>query len=272
MSDKMANMPNGTLSKLELLRQNRGLKKTEVDVRKAIDGFASSIDTNVMVAEIARNSAIMNFIIDCSGSTDGTSLPLSQEINEFASRQSEKLYSTKLSLTLFDDNVCTLFSKLDSKSFSPITPWTTYGGTNIYDAIISSITPILSTDANHKLHLIITDGQNGKSAHSLEEVKTLISSRIIAGEHVFLLYNDIENPTSQTSSKEYAESLGIKPSNAVNYNRNGDGIKIIFQAIEDLLDGIRTDGIIPNDWSKTISAHLANPLGVKAKQTKFLSE
>lgn len=272
MSDKMANTPNGSLSKLELLRQNRGLKKTEVDVRKAIDGFASSIDTNVMVAEIARNSAIINFIIDCSGSTSGTSVPLSQEINEFASRQSEKLYSTKLSLTLFDHEVSTLFSKLDAKSFSPISPWATDGGTNIYDAIISSITPILPSDANHKLHLIITDGQNGESVHSLEEVKALISSRIIAGEHVFLLYNDLENPSSQTSSKQYAASLGIKSNNAVNYNRNGDGIKIIFQAIENLLDGIRTTGAIPDDWSKAISAHVANPLGVKAKETKFLSD
>lgn len=272
MKKDMMDKQHGGLSKLELLRQNRGVPKAEVNIRKAIDGFASSIDTETMIAEIARNSAIVNLIIDCSGSTEGTSSPIANEINNFAFRQATKLYSTSISLTLFDEEIYPKLSKVDTKKFTPITPWDCYRGTNIYDALISAITPILPTDANHKLHLIITDGQNGRSCHSLEEVRRLISSRINVGEHIFLLYNDLENPYSQTSSKEYAATLGIKSNNAVNFNRDGDGIKIIFQAIEDLLDGLRTDGAIPDDWSKAISAHVANPLGVKAKETKFLSE
>ncbi|MBQ6991512.1 MAG: VWA domain-containing protein [Clostridia bacterium] len=272
MKNDMMDKQQGGLSKLELLRKKRSLPQTEVNVEKAIDGFASSIDTETMMAEIAQNSAVINFMVDRSGSMDDTSTPIANEINNFALRQATKLYSTKISLTLFDHYVESQFSKVDVKSFTPISPWLCPGGTNIYDAIITSMPSILPTDANHKLHLIITDGQNGSSNHSLEDVRRLISSRINAGEHIFLLYNDINNPCSQTSSKEYAASLGIKSNNAVNFNRNGDGIKIIFQAIEDLLDGLRTDGAIPNDWSKAISAHLANPLGVKAKETKFLSE
>ena len=265
MNNSMVDKSKGT-SKLALLRQNRGIKTQEVDIEKAIDGFASSIDSQAMMAEIARNSAIINLIIDCSGSMSGTSTPIAQEINVFAMRQAAKLYTTMLSLTVFNDEVFTKFGKLNTKQFAPISPWGCCGGTNIYDALFDAITPILKTDANHKLHLIITDGENGYSEHSTEQVRELITSRIQAGEHVFLLYNN----DMQDSAKSYAERLGIKSNNAVNFNRDGDGIKIIFQTIEDLLDGLRTNGAVPEDWAKVITAHAANPLGIKAREIKYL--
>ncbi len=71
-------------------------------------------------------------------------------------------------------------------------------------------------------------------------------------------------------AKEYAQELGIKESNAVNFNREGDGIKIIFQTLEDLLDALRTTGTVPKDWAKVIKAHAANPLGVKAREIRSL--
>ena len=264
--DNMENNSNGN-SKLALLRQNRGIQKREVDIEGAIDGFVASIDSQTMIEEIARNSSIVNLIIDCSGSMQGTSWAIAQEINKFATRQAEKIYTTKLSLTVFNDKVYTEFSKQDAKQFAPIFPWECGGGTNIYDAIFDAIEPVVTTDANHKLHLIITDGQNGGSKHTLEKVQELISSRTNCGEHVFLLYN---NEDMQSNAKDYAKELGIKPNNAVEFNRNGDGIKIIFQTIEDLLDGLRTKGTVPEDWAKAITAHASNPFGVKAREIKYL--
>lgn len=264
--------PDGNMSKLALLRQNRSLSKNgtgEEDIAAAIDGYASSIDNKQMEADIARNSAHVILIVDNSGSMEETPYPISQEINEFAVRQAVKLYKTLLSLTLFNDEVYPKFGKQDVKQFVPIRPWSCFGGTNIYDALISAITPTSSNDAKHKLYLIITDGQNGGSSHSIEEVKSLISSKIAKGEHIFLLYNDESG--SLNSAKAYAEDLGINSNNAVNFNRSGDGIKIIFQTIEDLLDGLRTTGAIPSDWAKAITAHAANPLGIKARETKYLS-
>lgn len=74
------NRTSGT-SKLALLRQKREIQTTsEADIERAIDGFASSIDSKKLMEEIARNSAIVNFIIDCSGSMDGTSEGISEEI------------------------------------------------------------------------------------------------------------------------------------------------------------------------------------------------
>ena len=266
--NNMVDKSNGT-SKLALLRQNRGIRTQEVDIEKAIDGFAASIDSQAMMAEIARNSAIVNFIIDCSISMDGTSQAIAREINEFATRQAVKIYTTMLSLTVFNEEVSTKFGQLNTKQFVPISPWKCCGGTNIYDALFSAITPILKTDANHKLHLIVTDGQNGFSEHTKEQVQKLIKSRINCGEHVFLLYND-EEDYMRDSAKTYATELGIKSNNAVNFNRDGDGIKIIFQTIEDLLDGLRTKGAVPEDWAKAITAHASNPLGIKARETKYL--
>lgn len=253
-------------SKLALLRQSRSIRKQEVDIGKAIDGFADSIDSQTLMAEIARNSACVNLSVDCSGSMNGTSSRIAEELNGFATRQGAKIYTTKISLTLFDDRVYPKFGKLDAKQFVPIGPWDCMGGTNIYDALISAITPILKTDANHRLHLVITDGENGSSSHSREEVQALITRRINEGEHVFLLYNN----ECGGDAKRYAPELGIKLNNAVNFNRNGDGIRIIFQTIEDLLDGLRTNGAVPEDWAKAITAHAANPLGVKAREMKCL--
>lgn len=267
MNDNLGGKTNGC-SKLALLRQNRGIQKQEVDIERAIDGYASSIDSNKLAEEIARNSAIVNLIIDCSISMNGTSWELSQEINSFATRQAVKVYKTLISLTLFNDYVLPKFQKLNTKDFTPISPWGCEGGTNIYDAIVSAITPILKTDAMHRLHLIITDGENVSSMHTQEEVRKLISSRIENKEYVFLLYNKREY--SNYTAKDYAAELGIKSDNAVDFNRNGDGIKIIFQAIEDLLDGLRTDGVIPKDWAKAITAHAANPMAIKAREIKYL--
>lgn len=263
--NNMVEKTKGT-SKLELLRQNRGLKTQKVDIEKAIDGFASSIDNEAMIEEIARNSAIVNLIIDRSGSMKGTSQAIAWEINEFATRQAVKIHTTKLSLTVFNEEISTEFDKLNTKQFVHISPWDCYGGTNIYDALFNAITPILKTDASHILHLVITDGQNGYSMYTQEQVQKLITSRINLGEHVFLLYND----DMQHSAKTYATKLGIKSNNAVNFNRDGDGIKIIFQTIEDLLDGLRTKGVVPEDWAKAITAHASNPLGIKARETKYL--
>ena len=265
--NKMVDSTSGT-SKLALLRQNRGIKKTDVDIGKAIDGFVASIDDKIMTEEISRNSAIVNLIIDSSGSMEGTAEAISQEINGFAARQAVKVYATKLSLTVFNDYSSTLFSKLNVRQFTPISPWVCGGGTNINDAIFTAIFPILKTDANHKLHLIITDGYNGRSKHTEEEVRQLITRRISGGDHVFLLFN---TEGESDSAKAYAQELGINPNNAVNFDRQGDGIKIIFQTIEDLLDGLRTKGAVPADWAKTITAHTANPFGIKARETKYLT-
>lgn len=257
---------SGGASKLALLRQNRSVKAQEVDIEKAIDGYAASLNTQTMLAELARSSAIVNLIIDRSGSMFGTARSIANEINEFATRQAVKPYTTMLSLTVFNESVWTQLNKMNTKQFLPISSWSCGGGTNIFDALISAITPIQKTDANHKLHLVITDGQNGYSEASQEQVQSLITSRIKSGEHVFLLYND-DQPYS---AKSYAAQLGVNPNNAVNFNRNGDGIKIIFQTIEDLLDGLRTKGTVPDDWAKVITAHASNPLGIKARETKFL--
>lgn len=265
MSTNMVGKSNAT-SKLALLRQSREVKRQEVDVEKAIDGFVSSIDSRTMMAEIARNSSIVNLIIDSSGSMDGTSASIAHEINQFAARQGAKLYTTKLSLTVFNDNISTLFNELDTRQIKPLSGWECEGGTNIFDALFRAIEPINKGVANHKLHLIITDGQNGYSNHTKEEVREFLKSRIDAGEHIFLLYNDYE----KNSAKVYAAALGINPNNAVNFSFDGDGIKIIFQTIEDLLDGLRTKGSVPEDWAKVITAHAANPLSIKARETKYL--
>ncbi len=263
-NDQMNQKSSG--SKLALLRQQKPVP-TEVDIANAIDGFAASIDSKALAETIKRNSASVNLIIDRSGSMDGTSSAISSEINGFAERQAVKAYTTLVSLTLFDDEVLPQFGKLNAKDFKPISPWPCPGGTNIYDALISAITPIKPTDANHRLHLVITDGKNGDSCHSQEEVQKLITSRINCGEHIFLLFND-DYPNS---AKDYALSLGINPNNAVNFNRYGDGIKIIFQTIEDLLDGLRVNGAVPKDWAKAIQAHAANPQAIKARETHYLT-
>ncbi len=254
-------------SKLAQLRQKSGSPKTKVNIERAIEGYASSIDSQKMMEEIARNSALVNLVIDNSPSMEGTSESIAEEINGFATRQGAKIYNTKISLTLFNTEVCQILNKMDAKQFVPVSPWWYDGGTNIYDALISAITPVFPTDANHRLHLIVTDGENGGSNHTQQEVRNLTASR--AGEYIFLLYHDKYD--RKDSAKDYAVELGIDPNNAVNFKPYGDGIKIIFQTIEALLDGLRTTGAVPKDWAKAIAAHNANPLGVKARDVKLLN-
>ena len=270
MKNNAMDKQNGNLSKLAHLRQNKGIKPKEVDIEKAIDGFVSSIDTKTMLEEISRNSSLVNLIMDRSSSMYGTADDISEEINEFTIRQSGKIYKTAISLTLFNDEVYPELKNVDVREFQPIEPWKCYGGTNIYDAIFSAITSTKTLKVFHKLHLITTDGENGESRHSLEEVRNLIIRSKTAGEHIFLLYNS-SSDCDTVSAKEYAMKLGIEPDNAVNFNRNGDGIKIIFQTIEEVLDGLRTTGVVPKDWAKAITAHAANP-SLKADEVKYLGK
>ena len=270
MKKDITDKQNGGLSKLALLRQKKGLKRIEgVDVEKAIDGFVSSIDTSAMVEEIKRNSANVNLIIDCSSSMMGTSEVIAQEINEFAARQAGKIYKTAISLTLFDDEVYPKLNNVDVKMFTPIHPWDCTGCTNIYDALFVAIAPIKNVNVSHRLHLIITDGENVHSSHNKMEVQNFISSKIAEGDHIFLLFNEERKRDGMNAAKSYAEELGIDPDNSVYFNRHGDGIKIIFQTIEELLDGLRTTGKISGDWSKAIEAHALNP-SIKAREVKYL--
>ena len=173
-------------SKLALLRQNRSIKKQEVDIEKAMEGFVSSLNTQTMLQEIKRNSASVNLIVDASYSMIGTSEVIAREINEFAERQASKIYTTKLSLTVFNSEVYPEFSNRDTKELIPTYPWQCFGGTNIYDALFSAITPIHKEDATHKLHLLITDGENGQSEHTQEQVQKLITNRMIKKKHVII--------------------------------------------------------------------------------------
>lgn len=265
-SNNLSGTHNST-SKLAQLRQNKAISKAPVNIEAAIDGYASSIDIQKMIEEIARNSALVNFIFDNSPSMAGTSEPITDELNGFATRQRVKIYTTKISLTLFNsDEIYQMLSKVNVRQFVPLSPWGYNGGTNIYDALISAITPILPTDANHRLHLIVTDGINGDSNHTQQDVRNLITSR--TDEHFFLLYHE---KYATISIEDYAKELGIRLNRAVNFNPYGDGIKIIFQTIEYILDGLRTNGAVPDDWSTAITAHNNNPLGVKAREVKLLN-
>lgn len=264
---KKSNSLVGSTSKLAQLRQKSGTPKAIVDIERAIEGYVSSIDSRNMIEEITRNSALINLIVDNSPSMKGTSESIAKEINEFATRQGAEIHTTKISLTLFNNGVRQILNKVDARQFIRVWPWEYNGGTNIYDALISALTQVFPTDANHRLHLIITDGKNGLSEHTQQEVKNLITSRI--REYIFLLYydkHDVEN-----SAKDYAVELGINPDNAVNFKPYGDGIKIIFQTLEDVLDNLRTTGLVPKDWAKAIEAHTANPLAIKAREIKLLN-
>lgn len=258
---------NGT-SKLALLRQKRSIQKQEIDIEKAIDGFATTLDDKKMLEEIAKNSASVDLIIDRSGSMDGTASPIVTEINQFALRQAAKMYTTKLSLTLFNRSVSQEFSRVDVREYAPISSWYCEGGTNINDAVVTAMKDSYEKGINHKLHLLITDGQNEYSLNDEDYVKELITKKQMAGEHVFLLYN--KRYESQGDAKIYAMHLGIDKNFAVNFDRNGDGIKIIFQTIEDVLDGLRMNGEISKDWARAITAHAADPLQVKAREVKYL--
>lgn len=267
----MSNESNGA-SKLALLKQKKSLSPTSTDdIEKAIDGLAASYDTDRVFEQIKNNSAIVNCIIDASGSMYGTEDIIYKEFQIFAKRLSAKIYETFLYLSVFNDDWSPRLTNVNAKEINNYGSfdWICSGGTNIYDSLFHAMRPIKKNAAVHKLHLIITDGeQESYSDHSLADVQKLIAARKKGGDYIFLLFNNYDSFYKRAT--DYALKLGIDTQFAADFSRNGDGVKIIFKSIENVLDSLRSTGTVPTDWSKAIAAHNANP-SLKANEIKFLT-
>ncbi|MDO4996202.1 MAG: hypothetical protein Q4E69_03405 [Bacilli bacterium] len=248
------------------------LKQEEKSVESRIEELSNSLATlrhakEVIVAGSKKKTEVI-FIIDKSGSVEGTESQVSAGIAKIISNEKSKGRNEFITTVLFnnkEDVIC------DRKPIDEVTTfyYKADGGTALYDTLIKQIKRTMAKQAkdtykpDKTIVVISTDGLDNVSINSVSDSRKLIEDRTAAGwEFIFL-------GTNFNVLKE-ADRLGIKSSNAVEYDilRLPDN----FKAIERALDDVYEKGTVTEDWSKPITDNKRLSSGENKQYKKLLGE
>ena len=248
------------------------LKQEEKSVKSRIEELSNSLATlrhakEVIVAGSKKKTEVI-FIIDKSGSVEGTESQVSAGIAKIISNEKSKGRNEFITTVLFnnkEDVIC------DRKPIDEVTTfyYKADGGTALYDTLIKQIKRTMNKQAkdtykpDKTIVVISTDGLDNVSINSVSDSRKLIEDRTADGwEFIFL-------GTNFNVLKE-ADRLGIKSSNAVEYDilRLPDN----FKAIERALDDVYEKGTVTEDWSKPITDNKRLSSGENKQYKKLLGE
>ncbi|MDR0931266.1 MAG: VWA domain-containing protein [Clostridiales bacterium] len=254
-----SSIPNSTSTILASRQTNGAIRRLSnatkvatVPTEEAIKNLASSIEKQVE-AEMIANSAHISFVIDRSSSMYGSEDEVVSNTNNFISEQAELAYDTKISVTLFNDSPRVKIDGVPAKNRPMLDTYRPDGTTSLYDAICYAAKQAdKHARQKHNIHVIVTDGEDCTSSLTIDEARSLITAQRRRGDYYLLLSNG-------PNAAELAKSLGIDPEMAADFDKEGDGFKIIFDTINKIIGDLRKKGTIDHDWADAIKKHKQNP-------------
>lgn len=235
----------------------RSLKRTSVssNSQKLTDrmGDFTSMNKDKVIKKIEeeRNKVEIVFLIDKSGSVRGTEEYFKAGYNEFIAREAAKKMETRVSSVLFDENQEIIHWREDIKNNPKIGYYVSNGGyTALYDTICNKIGQIKEDNlrgsgTKNTVVVIMTDGLDNISRHSIKDARDLISECIRLGWKFIFLGAKIE-------SKTVAANLGIPMDMAEDFLMTANGIQTNFRVLNEALDALRETGKIPENWADGI--------------------
>ena len=246
------------------------LKSTTTSLNNKIENISNSISTLKHAKEVltinARKKTEVIFIIDRSGSVDGTEEIVSEGIAKIIRNERNKNRNEIITTVLFNEKPHTAFDRKPIDSVSRIN-YEADGGTALYDTLVSQIEKTKSTQAKDKVKpeqtivVISTDGLDNCSNRTAYDAKKLIEERKNDG-WIFIFLGTNFNVIDE------ALRLGINSDYAVEYDilRLPDN----FKAIERALDDVYEKGTVTKDWSKPITDHKTLSSGDEKQYKKNL--
>jgi uncharacterized protein YegL len=203
------------------------------------------------------NLSELVFILDKSGSMSGLESDTIGGYNAMLKKQQEQPGEAIVTTVLFDDNYELLHDRINIKGIRPITEQEYFVGgcTALLDAIGKTIHKIgnaqrhTSEDqrADQVMFVITTDGmENASKEYSYKKIKAMVErqKQQYGWEFIFLGANIDAIAT--------AASFGISADRAANYNADGEGTQLNYQAVSDVVSEIRANRPITEDWKAQI--------------------
>lgn len=199
------------------------------------------------------------FILDRSSSMSGLEEDTIGGFNSLLEKQKRQEGACFVSTLLFDHVTQVLHDRLPLERVPPMTraDYIVQGSTALLDAVGGAIHHIGNIHKyaraedvpEHTLFVITTDGmENASRQYGAQQVKDMLrrQEETCGWEFLFLGAN--------IDAVQTAGSLGIRPSRAVDYHADSQGVGVVFTAVEDTVRLFRHGAPIAPDWSRDIQA------------------
>lgn len=197
------------------------------------------------------------FILDKSGSMSGLESDTIGGYNSMIRKQKEVEGEVIITTVLFDDNYQMLHDRVNIKDIRPMTEKDYYveGCTALLDAIGKTIHKIGNEQrlakkekrADKVMFIITTDGmENASCQYTYEKIKYMVERQKekYGWEFIFLGAN--------IDAISTAARFGISSDRAANYNADGEGTKLNYEAVSDVVSEFRVSSEISEDWKQKI--------------------
>ena len=199
------------------------------------------------------------FILDKSGSMSGLESDTIGGYNAMLSKQQKEPGEAIVTTVLFDDNYELLHDRINIKGIRPITEKEYYVGgcTALLDAIGKTIHKISNVQrhtskeqrADKVVLVITTDGmENASREYTPAAIKKMVErQKEKYGWEVIFLGANIDAISA-------AAKVGISADRAANYHADGEGTRLNYEAVSQVVSEIRANRPIADSWKAEIDA------------------
>lgn len=202
------------------------------------------------------------FILDKSGSMSGLERDTIGGYNAMLKKQQGEKGEAIITTVLFDDNYELLHDRINLKGVAPITEKDYFVGgcTALLDAIGKTIHKI-GNDQKHNseeqradkvMFVITTDGmENASHEYTYEKIKNMVERQKekYGWEFIFLGAN--------IDAVSTAAKFGISSDRAANYNADGEGTRLNYEAVNCAVSELRASCKIDGSWKEKIDEDFA---------------
>lgn len=197
------------------------------------------------------------FILDKSGSMSGLESDTIGGYNALLKKQKEEAGEATITTVLFNDKVELLHDRINVKGICPITEkeYFVSGCTALLDAIGKTIHKIgnvqRNTNEEHRadkvMFVITTDGmENASTEYNYEKIKKMVErqKQKYGWEFIFIGAN--------IDAISTAAKFGISSDRAANYNADGQGTRLNYEAVSHVVSELRASRPITDSWKAEI--------------------
>ena len=206
---------------------------------------------------MGNNITELVFILDRSGSMAGLEQDTIGGFNALLAKQRNTPGQCWLSTVLFDNDCQVLHDRVPLDQVQPLTEddYSVGGCTALMDALGGAIHHIGNIHKyarkedvpERTLFVITTDGmENASRRYSSDRVKAMVQRQKAkyGWEFLFLAAN--------IDAVETAKRYGIDRNRAVNYQADGQGTDVLYDAVSDVVSNLRSKRCIQENWSASI--------------------
>jgi len=197
------------------------------------------------------------FILDRSGSMSGLESDTIGGYNALLKKQRQEPGDAIITTVLFDDNYELLHDRINVKGIRPITEkeYFVCGSTALLDAIGKTINKIGNVQRNTSeqeradkvMFVITTDGmENASKEFNYAKIKKMVEwqKEKYGWEFIFIGAN--------IDAISTAAKFGISSDRAANYNADGEGTRLNYEAVSHVVSEVRASRPISDSWKADI--------------------